>query len=91
MQQPIAEFLPVINTIVTGASVIGIVHILQERFTHPQVLKEKSKLLYYSFRGALAGLAAIQLGALLLPVSIPLLLANACTATISTIISKYFN
>jgi uncharacterized membrane protein len=89
--EAISQILPVVNLLVTTISVVGIVHILQERFTQPQELKKANPFLYYSLRGGLTGLAAIQLAALLSPVSIPLLLTNLCTATISTITSKYFN
>ena len=87
----ILQTLTTLNVVVTLISVIGIVHVLQEKFTHPQALKNSSAPVYYTLRACITSLAAVQLGALLSPVSIPLLLVNSCTAAITTIITKNFD
>lgn len=89
--ETLTQILPIINTVVTLASVVGIVHVLQERFTKFSFFKKNYKSSYYMLRGSLSLLAAIQLGALMCPFSWPLFFSNICTTTIAAITTKYFN
>lgn len=87
---PLTETLPAVNLIVTLISVVGLVHVLQEKFCHPLFLKNKSKAAYYALRGGITALCATELAGLLTPLSIPLLVSNICIATVAVIISKYY-
>jgi hypothetical protein len=84
----LTETLQILNLGVTLASVIGIVHVLQEKFVNTE-LKTKNYVGYFSLRGLLTLLGSVQIySALLLPITVPLLLVNTCTAAITFLTSK---
>jgi len=83
--------MEILNALTILISVLGIVHILQEKFLQLPALKGMKKWKYYLLRGSIALFAACLPIQFLFPVSEAALIGNASTAVLTTTIGFLFD